>query len=115
MIDFTLTEEQKLIRERARRFAQTEMKPVAERLNRVDDPWECFRQTREVYRKLAKTGMTRGFIAKQYGGLGLGTLDYAIAGEEMTKIDLGVPSTMLANGLALAPLMFFGSEAQKKK
>lgn len=115
MIDFTLTEEQKLIRDSARRFAQTEMKPLADRLNRIDDPWECFRQTRDIYRKLAKTGMTRGFIPKMYGGLGLGTLDYAIAGEEMTRIDLGVPSTMLANGLALAPLMFFGSEAQKQK
>ena len=115
MIDFTMTEDQMRIRLNAREFAQKELRPVADKLNKIDDPWEAFRGTREVYRKLAKLGITKGFIAKEYGGGGLGTLDYAIAGEEMTKVDLGVPSTMLANGLALAPLMYFGSEAQKKK
>jgi len=115
MIDFTLTDEQRSMREAARRFAQTELKPVVKELEALTDPWECFRRTRDVYRKAAKLGLTRGFIPLAYGGLGLGTLDYAVAAEELVKVDPGVPSSILANGLALAPLIYFGSEAQKKK
>lgn len=115
MIDFTLSDAQKLIKENARRFAETELKPMVAELEPLTDPWECFVRTRPVYRKLAESGMSRGFIPEPYGGLGLGTLDYAIAGEELTKVDLGVPSTLLANGLALAPIIYFGSDTQKKK
>jgi alkylation response protein AidB-like acyl-CoA dehydrogenase len=115
MIDFRPTEQQLAMKEAARRFAQHELKPVVTELEHLSDPWECFRRTREVYRKAAKMGLTRGFIPVEYGGLGLGTLDYAIAAEEMVKVDLGVPSTILANGLALAPLIYFGSAAQKRK
>jgi alkylation response protein AidB-like acyl-CoA dehydrogenase len=113
MIDFRPTEQQLAMKAAARKFAQTELKPLVKELEQVNDPWECFRRTRDVYRVAAKMGLTRGFIPEAYGGLGLGALDYAVAAEELVKVDLGVPSTILANGLALAPLIFFGSEAQK--
>ncbi len=115
MIDFRPTEQQLAMKEAARRFAQNELRPLVKELEHLSDPWECFRRTRDVYRKAAQMGLTRGFIPKDYGGLGLGTLDYAVAAEEMVKVDLGVPSTILANGLALAPLIYFGSEEQKRK
>jgi alkylation response protein AidB-like acyl-CoA dehydrogenase len=115
MIDFRPSEQQLAMKETARKFAQNELRPVVKELEHLSDPWECFRRTRDVYRKAAKLGLTRGFIPTVYGGLGLGTLDYAIAAEELVKVDLGVPSTILANGLALAPLIYFGSEEQKRK
>jgi alkylation response protein AidB-like acyl-CoA dehydrogenase len=115
MIDFTFTEQQIAMKEAARKFAQGELKPLVKELEHLSDPWECFRRTRDVYRKAAKLGLTRGFIPVEYGGLGLGTLDYAVAAEELVKVDLGFPSTVLANGLALAPLIYFGNEQQKRK
>ena len=115
MIDFRPTEQQLAMKEAARKFAQNELKPLVKELEHLSDPWECFRRTRGAYRKAAKLGLTRGFIPIEYGGLGLGTLDYAVAAEELVKVDLGFPSTVLANGLALAPLIYFGSEAQKRK
>jgi alkylation response protein AidB-like acyl-CoA dehydrogenase len=115
MIDFTPTEQQLAMKDAARKFAQAELKPLVRELESLSDPWECFRRTRDVYRKAAKLGLTRGFVPEEYGGLGLGTLDYAIAAEELVKVDPGVPSTILANGLALAPLIYFGSEEQKRK
>lgn len=115
MIDFTFTEQQIAMKDAARKFAQVELKPLVKELEHLSDPWECFRKTRDVYRKAAKLGLTKGFIPVEYGGLGLGTLDYAVAAEELVKVDLGFPSTVLANGLALAPLIYFGNEEQKKK
>ena len=115
MIDFRPSEDQLAMKEAARNFAQRELKPLVKELEQVADPWECFRRTRGVYRKAAKLGLTRGFIPKEYGGLGLGALDYAVASEELVKVDLGVPATILANGLALAPLIYFGTETQKRK
>lgn len=115
MIDFTMTEQQIAMKDTARKFAQSELKPLVKELEHLFDPWECFRRTRDVYRKAAQLGLTRGFIPEEYGGLGLGTLDYAVAAEELAKVDLGVPATILANGLALAPLIYFGSKEQKRK
>ena len=115
MIDFTLSETQKAAKRAAREFAHNELRPLVDELDRLSDPWECFVRTREVYRKAAKLGFTRGFLPTEYGGGGLGTLDYAITGEELTKVDVGVPSTILANLLALAPIRFFGSEEQKRR
>jgi nitroalkane oxidase len=115
MIDFRPSEDQLAMKEAARSFAQRELKPLVKELEQLTDPWECFRRTRDVYRKAAKLGLTRGFIPKEYGGLGLGALDYAVASEELVKVDLGVPATILANGLALAPLIYFGTETQKRK
>src|SRR5437763_6491916 len=115
MIAFTFSEQQIAMQESARKFAQGELKPLAKQLEHLSDPWECFRQTRDVYRKAAALGLTKGFIPTEYGGLGLGTLDYAVAAEELVKVDLGFPSTVLANGLALAPLIYFGNEQKKRK
>lgn len=114
MIDFTLTDEQRALKRVAREFAEKELRPLVDELDRLSDPWECFARTRDVYRKAARLGFTRGFIPKEYGGGGLGTLDYAMSGEELAKVDVGVPSTILANLLALAPIRFFGSEEQKR-
>src|SRR5437867_7037185 len=110
MVDFTLTDGQRALKRTARDFAQNELRPLVNELERLPDPWECFARTRDVYRKAARLGFTRGFIPKEYGGGGLGTLDYAMSGEELAKVDVGVPSTILANLLALAPIRFFSSE-----
>ena len=59
MIDFRPSEQQLAMKEAARRFAQSELKPLVKELENLSDPWECFRRTRDVYRKAAKLGLTR--------------------------------------------------------
>jgi alkylation response protein AidB-like acyl-CoA dehydrogenase len=63
---------------------------------------------------MAKAGFTRSFIPVAYGGAGLSTVDIAIAAEELCRVDLNVPTAMLACGLALHPVIHHGTPEQKE-
>lgn len=69
-IDFTLTKMQRDIQLSARDFAARFLAPIAEKVNRIADPWEAFLATRETYREMADAGFTESFIPTEYGGLG---------------------------------------------
>ena len=56
MIDFRPTEQQLAMKAAARRFAQNELRPLVKELEQLQDPWECFAKTRDVYRKAAELG-----------------------------------------------------------
>jgi alkylation response protein AidB-like acyl-CoA dehydrogenase len=64
---------------------------------------------------MAKAGFTKSFIPVDFGGLGLSMIDIAIAAEELTRVDVNVPTTLLANGLALRPVIQFGTAEQKRR
>jgi hypothetical protein len=73
-----------------------------------------FRPSR-AYVESYKLGFATGFIPKEYGGGGISNLDLQIVVEELTAVDPGFATILLVNGLALMPLVWLGSEAQKQK
>ena len=109
-MDFSLNEEQKLIQQAARDFAQTELLPeVIER----DD---AQRFPKEEVKKLGELGFLGMMVDPKYGGSGLDTLSYVLAMEEISKIDASTSVVMsVNNSLVCWGLEKYGSEAQKEK
>jgi alkylation response protein AidB-like acyl-CoA dehydrogenase len=64
---------------------------------------------------MAHAGFTKSFIPADYGGAGFSMLDLAIAAEELTCVDVSVPTTLLATGLGLQPVIQFGTPEQKER
>ena len=114
-IDFTPTAAQEELRNNARTFAAAVLAPLAEELADIADPVESFTRTRGAYREMAKAGFTKSYIPVADGGLGFGMIDFAIAAEELTRVDVNVPTTLLGTGLALQPVIQFGTLAQRKR
>ncbi len=109
-MNFELTEEQQLIRETVRDFAEREIKPVAQEL---DEKGEF---SYELTRKIGDMGLFGMNIPEQYGGQGLDTLSYIIAVEEIARVDGSQAATLAAhNSLGIGPLVDYGTEEQKMK
>ncbi|MFI8605906.1 acyl-CoA dehydrogenase family protein [Cellulophaga baltica] len=109
-MDFTLSEEQLMIQQAARDFAQTELLPgVIER-----DDAQKFPE--EQIKKLGELGFLGMMVDPKYGGSGLDTLSYAIAMEELSKVDASSSVVVsVNNSLVCWGLEAFASEAQKQK
>ncbi|WP_419212529.1 acyl-CoA dehydrogenase family protein [Maribacter sp. X9] len=109
-MDFSLSEEQKLIQQAARDFAQTELLPnVIER-----DETQSFPE--EQVKKLGDLGFLGMMVDPKYGGSGLDTLSYVLAMEELSKIDASTSVVVsVNNSLVCWGLEKFGTEEQKKK
>jgi alkylation response protein AidB-like acyl-CoA dehydrogenase len=114
-IDFALSPEQEELRNNARAFAEGVLAGVAERIDATDDPAQAFYLQREIYTEFAKAGFTKSFIPADNGGLGFGMLQFAIAAEELARIDVNVPTTLLASGLGLQPIIQFGTPEQRSR
>ena len=109
MVDFSLSQEQQQLRDLARDFARNEIRPVAAHHDHTGE------FPVEVLRKAWDLGLMNTHIPENYGGLGLGTLDGAIIGEENAWGCTGISTAIEANTLAEAPVIVAGNEAQKKK
>ena len=109
MIDFTLTDEQKDLRELAHNFAEKEIRPVAWDYDR-DSTWP-----QEVIEKAWEVGLMNTHIPTEYGGPGLDFLSGCIIEEEMGWGCSGIGTSLMCNGLATAPIAVGGSEETKKK
>ncbi len=109
-MDFSLSEEQQLLRKTVREFAQSEIAPHAREWDeRQDFP-------REIFTKLGEMGLMGVVWQPEYGGAGMTTLDYAIVMEELARADAGVALSVAAhNSLASGHIYLAGSEAQRKK
>ena len=109
-MDFTLTEEHKMIRDAARDFAQTELLPgVIERDENQKFP-------AEQIKKIADLGFMGMMVDPIYAGSGLDTISYVLAIEELSKIDASASVVVsVNNSLVCWGLDTFGSEAQKEK
>ena len=109
-MNFDLTEEQELVRRTVRDFAEQKVAPVAEELDREH------RFPYELVAELAELGLMGMPIPEEYGGGGSDTLSYAIAVEELTRIDSSVAITVAAHtSLGTMPIFLFGSEEQKQE
>ena len=109
-MDFTLSNEQKLIRDSARDFAQVELLPgVIERDEKQEFP-------ESQIGKMGKMGFLGMMVNPKYGGGGMDTLSYVLAMEEISKIDASCSVIMsVNNSLVCWGIEKYGSEEQKKK
>ena len=109
-MDFDLSEEQQDVRRLVRDFAQGEVRPVAEELDRTKSfPYE-------IVRKLGELGLMGMPYPEEYGGGGADNLSYAIAVEELARVDSSVAITVAAHtSLGTWPIYAFGSDEQKQE
>ena len=109
-MDFDLSPDHELIRRTVREFAEGEVAPVAEELDRTKSfPYEIVRQ-------LGGLNLMGIPFPEEYGGGGGDTLAYALAVEELTRVDSSVAITLCAHtSLGTQPLYLFGSEEQKRE
>jgi alkylation response protein AidB-like acyl-CoA dehydrogenase len=114
-VDFTLTLAQRRLKARARKFARDILRPAAQEADATADPHQAFLAMRETYRHAAGAGFTTMFLPKEYGGGGASNVDFLIAIEELCAVDPGFPTTLLVNGLALMPILWYGTEQQREQ
>ena len=107
-MDFELTGEQRLLRDTVRDFARNEVAPVAEELDRTKSfPYE-------LVAKMGELGLMGIPFPEQYGGGGADTLSYALAVEELTRVDSSVAITMAGHtSLGTTPIHLWGTDEQK--
>jgi short-chain 2-methylacyl-CoA dehydrogenase len=109
-MNLDLGTEHELVRSTVREFALQRVAPLAEELDREE------RFPYELVAELAELGLMGMTIPEEYGGAGSDTLAYAIAIEELTRIDSSVAITMAAHhSLGTLPIYLFGSEEQKRR
>jgi alkylation response protein AidB-like acyl-CoA dehydrogenase len=109
-MDFSLSTDHEILRESVRSFAEKEIKPVARELDEKEE------FSYETMQKMAELGLFGIFVAEQYGGQAMDYISYAIAVEEIARIDGSHAATVAAeNSLGIGPLFYFGSEEQKRK
>jgi short-chain 2-methylacyl-CoA dehydrogenase len=109
-MDFSLNEEQLAIREACREFAEQEIKPLAEEMDRTAAfPYELIQNMGEL-------GLLGLPFPEEYGGAGADFLSYCIAIEEISRGDVSVGITMEAHtSLGASPFFLFGSNEQKER
>jgi short/branched chain acyl-CoA dehydrogenase len=109
-VNFDLSPEHELIRSTVREFAEERVAPLAEELDREH------RFPYELVEQMAELGLMGMPIPEEYGGGGTDTLSYAIAVEELTRIDSSVAITMAAHvSLGTMPIFLFGNEEQRQE
>ena len=109
-MDFELSEDHALLRQTVRDFAKERIAPVAEELDREH------RFPYDIVEALAELGLMGIPIPEEHGGGGGDTLAYAIAIEELTRIDSSVAITVAAHtSLGTMPILLFGSEEQRER
>src|SRR5579862_3426567 len=109
-MDFELSQDHRLLRNTVREFAQEEVAPVAEELDRTHAfPYE-------IVRRLGELDLMGIPFPEEYGGAGSDSLAYALAVEELTRVDSSVAITLCAHtSLGTQPVYLFGTEEQKRE
>ncbi|MFL6194509.1 MAG: acyl-CoA dehydrogenase family protein [Thermoanaerobaculia bacterium] len=109
-MDFSLNDEQRAIQETAREFARREVDPI------VDEIDESQKFPREVMAKAGELGFLGIIFPEEYGGAGLGYIEYVIVVTELSKVDPSVGISVAAhNSLCSNHIYKFGSEEQRRR
>ncbi|MFZ1022738.1 MAG: acyl-CoA dehydrogenase family protein [Thermoplasmata archaeon] len=109
MPEFSLTSEQESLRDLARRFAHTEMAPHAAECDRLAQFPEA------IYRRAWELGLMNLNVPTEYGGSGLSLFDQCLLVEELAYACGGMTTSIIANCLALEPILLGGTPAQKER
>jgi butyryl-CoA dehydrogenase len=108
-LDYFLTAEQKMIRDLAKKVADEKMVPVRAELDEKEEfPWEMVRIS-------AEAGLMGVSMPEEYEGFGGGILEYCLVAEELSRVCLGIATSVVASGLGAMPILLFGSPEQRKK
>ena len=108
-MDILLTEEQKMVRDLCRQIAREKIKPVAAEYDEKEEfPWP-------IVKIMAEADIFGVYIAEEYGGLGGGVFEMALATEELSWGCGGISLAFAATGLGTFPIILFGNDEQKKK
>jgi alkylation response protein AidB-like acyl-CoA dehydrogenase len=109
-MNFDLDQEHELVRSTVREFAQERVAPVAEELDRES------RFPYDLVAELGELGLMGMTIPEEFGGAGADTVSYAIAVEELTRVDSSVAITLAAHhSLGTLPIFYYGSEEQRRQ
>src|SRR5512141_1090578 len=109
-MDFRLSEEQAILRQTVREFAEAEMRP------HVMEWDEAQHFPMDLLPKLAELGLMGIQFPEEYGGSGMSAVDYCICIEELARVCPAIALTVAAhNGLCTAHIGMFGDDAQKQK
>ncbi len=109
MAQFDLSPEQQSLIDLARDFGEKEMKPQVEHFDQTGEyPWPIIKKAHEI-------GLMNTHIAPEYGGLGLSVFEGCLIAEELSSYCSGMYTALEGNGLAQAPLIVAGNDAQKKE
>lgn len=109
-MDFSLTDEQRAIQETAREFARREVDPIVEEID------EAQKFPREVMRKAGELGFLGIIFPEEYGGAGLGYIEYVIVITELSRVDPSVGISVAAhNSLCSNHIYKFGNEEQRRR
>jgi alkylation response protein AidB-like acyl-CoA dehydrogenase len=109
-MDFSLSDQQKLIRDTVHQFMENEVRPSVRQRDREG------RFPSEEIKKLAELGCCGMMTPEEWGGAGLDTISYVLMLEEVARIDAAMATSVgVTNSAVQVPLLAFGNEAQKKK
>jgi short/branched chain acyl-CoA dehydrogenase len=110
MLNFDLSEEQQILRDSVREFAEKEIKPIAEDLDEKEE------FSLDLVKKMAELGLFGMFVSEEYGGSNVGYIAYIIAVEELARVDGSAAATVAAaNSLGIGPIFYFGNDEQKRE
>ena len=107
-MDFELTDELKMLKDMAYKFAQAEFSGISHECDKEE------KYTPEIRKKAAENGLVGAWIPEEYGGAGAGFLGNAIITEELSKVDMGIGLNVTAATFGCEAILHFGSEDQKK-
>jgi len=109
-LDGQLTEEERMIRDAAKAYAQDKLQP------RVISAWSDERTDIEIFREMGELGLLGPTVPEIYGGVGASYVAYGLIAREIEKIDSGYRSMMsVQSSLVMFPIYSYGSEEQKRK
>jgi len=109
-MDFSLTDEQKILKQTVRKFAEKEILPKREELDKKEE------FSYEITQKMFDMGFFGIVIPEEYGGMGMDYLSYILVVEELARVDGCQAATVAAgNSLGSAPVYYYGNEKQRKE
>jgi butyryl-CoA dehydrogenase len=109
MLDYLLTDEQKMIKELAHKIAEEKVRPVAAKHDKTEEfPWE-------ILKVIGESDLFGLFIPEEYGGMGVNVLNLCLATEELSRACGGIAVCYAASALGTFPIVLFGNDEQKKK
>ncbi|KND59666.1 Glutaryl-CoA dehydrogenase [Candidatus Burkholderia verschuerenii] len=110
LLDQQLTEEERMVRDAARAYAQDKLQP------RVTQAFRDEKTDPSIFREMGELGLLGPTISEQYGGPGLNYVSYGLIAREVERVDSGYRSMMsVQSSLVMVPINAFGSDAQKEK
>jgi alkylation response protein AidB-like acyl-CoA dehydrogenase len=114
-IDFTLSKEELDLRQQAREFADTVLSGVGPAIAPLGSPLARFRAVKPFYQQMVDAGFVKGLVPAEYGGHRFTNVQFAIACEELARVDVNAPSAVLGTGLGLYPVIVAGTPEQKER